>query len=186
MHLQSSNADLFQPAHFRPGIGNVFRMYGPKRQQPFRIDRTILGDPIVYFRREANYVRADVINKPGAFDFHVVHEPQKFLRTLGIRRDFVVVAAPAPNQIERGGMDHLMRSDMNVDVNDGRQTWVLRQKAMKRTQMLYRWANPFSSKPTTTRPPATTTGRRIRFGSRAIIRIASPRDGGLSFIWLRR
>ena len=37
---------------------------------------------------------------------------------------------------------------------------------------------PSWSKPTTTRPPATTMGRRIRFGSEAIRRIASRRDGG--------
>ena len=37
---------------------------------------------------------------------------------------------------------------------------------------------PSWSNPTTTRPPATTMGRRIRFGSEAIRLIASRRDGG--------
>ena len=45
---------------------------------------------------------------------------------------------------------------------------------------------PFSSNPTTTRPPATTTGRRMRFGSLAIMRMASAREGGFSFIFFRR
>ena len=34
--------------------------------------------------------------------------------------------------------------------------------------------------------PARITGRRIRFGSFTIIRIASAREGGFSFIFLRR
>lgn len=45
---------------------------------------------------------------------------------------------------------------------------------------------PSWSKPTTTRPPATTIGRRIRLGSEAISRIASRREGGRSFIFFRR
>jgi hypothetical protein len=43
-----------------------------------------------------------------------------------------------------------------------------------------------SSYPSTSRFPRTTTGRRIKFGCSAIIRIACARVGGFSFIFRER
>ena len=54
------------------------------------------------------------------------------------------------------------------------------------TAAFYNLAMPFWSNPTTTRPPTTITGRRIKFGSRAISRMASLREGGWSFIFFCR
>src|SRR5277367_2156335 len=96
-------------------------MHGAECQQALRIGGTIFGDPVVYFGGEADYVRADVVDQAGALDFGGVHKFQECGGAGGVFFYFVVIAAAAFDQFQRGGVDHSVRIDVNVNVNDWRQ-----------------------------------------------------------------
>src|SRR5271156_4393605 len=130
MHFEPPDAYFFEAVHFGGGVLYIFRMHGPKRQQSLGIGGTIFGDPIVYFGGETDYVRADVIDQAGALDFRGVHKFQEFGRARRVFFHFIVIAAATFDEFERGGIDHSVRVDVDVNVNDRRQFRALLNLAM--------------------------------------------------------
>src|SRR6202789_3711179 len=100
-------------------------MHGAECEQSFRIGGTIFGDPVVYFGGEADYVWAYVVDQAGALDFGGVHEFQEFGGAGSVFFHLIVIAAAAFDQFQRGGSDHTVRVDVNVNVNNRRQFRVL-------------------------------------------------------------
>src|SRR5580658_5816699 len=130
MDFESANAEFFEAIHFCGGVRDVFRMDRAECEQPFGIGGTVLGDPVVHFGGEADYVRADVVDEAGAFDFGGVHEFQEFGGAGGVLLDLVVIAAAAFDEIQRGRIYHFVRVDVHVDVDDRRQIRALLNVAM--------------------------------------------------------
>src|SRR5271154_6180237 len=107
-------------------------MHGAECEQSFGIRGTIFGDPVVYFGGETDYMRADVVDQAGAFDFGGVHKFQECGGAGGVSFYFVVVAAAAFDQLQRGRIDHFVRVDVDVNVDDWRQIWMLLKSARLR------------------------------------------------------
>src|SRR5580658_1178520 len=121
MDFETADAQPFEAVHLGAGVRDIFRMHGAESQQSLGIGGTIFGDPVVYFGGEADYVRADVVDQAGALDFGGVHKFQEFHGAGGVFFHFIVIAAPALDQFQRRGIDHSVRVDVDVNVNDRRQ-----------------------------------------------------------------
>src|SRR5580658_10222172 len=121
MDFETADAQPFEAVHLGGGVRDIFRMHGAESQQSLGIGGTIFGDPVVYFGGEADYFRAYVVDQAGALDFGGVHEFQEFGGAGGVFFHLIVIAAAAFDQFQRGGIDHAVRVDVNVNVNNRRQ-----------------------------------------------------------------
>ena len=122
MHFQPAYPDFLQPLDFRRRIEYVLRMHGAERQQPPRIGRAIFRRPIIHFRRKPDYVRADIIDDPGPLDLRLVQKFQEIFRARLILQDVAEIAAPAHHHFAGLRLHHFVRLDVDVNINDGRQT----------------------------------------------------------------
>ena len=119
MQLESADAEFGDAVDFGARIGDGAGQHAAEGDQSIGRRFAVVCAPVIYFRREADDFRCDVINEASAFDAEPVQKSEKRFWIRAIALDVGIILAAALDQVERVRLHHVKRHDVDVNVDDG-------------------------------------------------------------------
>src|ERR1700681_4584838 len=78
----------------------------------------VAGDPVIDVRRKADDFGCNVVDQAGALDVDGTEIAQEILGMVAVMFDLVEVGAAAGDELASGRLHHVMRDDVDMDVDD--------------------------------------------------------------------
>src|SRR5580658_4850871 len=118
MNFYSPDAKLGQAVDFSAGVGDAAGVNASESDEAIGVGLAVVGDPVVNNGRETDDFGRDVIDQAGALDVDGIEISQEIFGMVAVAFDFVEVRAAAGDELESVGLHHVVRDDVNVNVDD--------------------------------------------------------------------
>ena len=118
MQLDRANSNLRHAIHFGARIGNRPRQHAAKCNQAVGRRAAIFRAPVIHLWREPDNFRRNIIDQPRPLDSEAIQVREKRLRIIAVPHHIRIIFPPALHQVHRGRLHHVIRHDVNVDVDD--------------------------------------------------------------------